>query len=129
MRRRWWWCSSVSGVKQRLLTTTAAKMFHDVAESARERLPGDALIGAFNHTGSLRLYGGFETFRIPWPGAVELVQDSLETGRPVYLLLESSLKDDATMKRLLGEYEVDGGVELEGWPNTRAVRVVARKPT
>lgn len=117
------------GVKQRLLTTTAAKMFHDVAESARERLPENALIGAFNHTGSLRLYGGLETFRIPWPGAVELVQDSLETGRPVYLLLESSLKDDATMKRLLGEYEVDGGVELEGWPNTRAVRVVARKPT
>lgn len=117
------------GVKQRLFTTTTAKMFHDVALSARERLPGDALIGALNHTGSLRLYGGLETFRIPWPGAVELVQDSLEAGRPVYLLLESSLKDDATMKCLLEEYEVDAGIELEGWPDTRAVRVIARKPT
>ena len=113
------------GIEQRLFTSTTAKMFHDVASSARERLPADALIGAFDHTGSLRLYGGFETFRVPWPGAVELVQDSLKSGRPVYLLLEPSLKDDATTKRLLRECEVDAGIVLEGWPDTRAVRVIA----
>ena len=30
------------------------------------------------------------------------------------------------MKRLLGEFEVDDGTELEGWPDTRAVRVLGR---
>ncbi|HPC82004.1 MAG TPA: hypothetical protein PLR87_01425 [Thermoanaerobaculaceae bacterium] len=115
------------GQEQMVFTRTTARVFHDVAESARKYLPAGALVGAFEHTGSLRLYGGFETFRVPWPGAAELVRDELEAGQPVYLLLESSLNDDVTMKRLLEEYEVDGGVELGSGPGPRAVRVIARK--
>jgi len=117
------------GMEQRLFTRTKAKLYHDVAMSASERLPGGALIGAFNQTGSLRLYGGFETFMIPHPSSLKLVDDAVETGRPVYLLLESSLRENRMMKRLLDEFEVDAGTDLEGWPDTRAVQVLGRKRT
>lgn len=108
--------------------TDTAKVFHDVAMSAKEHLPRNALIGAFDHTGSLRHYGGFDTFQIPHPGSPRLVEDTVKTGRPVYLLLESGLRKNAMMRRLLAEYEVDAGAPLEGWPNARVVRIIARKP-
>lgn len=117
------------GLSNQLYTRGTAKLFHDVAVSAKEHLPADALIGALNHTGSLRLYGGFESFRIPWASSFDLVEDTLKTGRPVFLLLEPNLEDDATMKRILREFEVDEGTELDGWPDMRAVRVIARKAT
>ena len=115
------------GGEHHLFTRTTAKRFYDVATSARERLPGNALIGAYTHTGSLRLYGGFESFRIPYPSSLDLVSDTLKTGRPVYLLLEPGLKENAMMKRILSQFEVDSGTELEGWPDAKAVRVVGRK--
>lgn len=57
-------------------------------DQVASHVPRNALVGAREFSGSLRLYAGLETFGWGHEGAVEFARSEYLRGRPVYLLLE-----------------------------------------
>jgi hypothetical protein len=100
------------------------KPFHDVAVSAREKLPPNAVIGALDTSGSLRLYGGFDVFFVRNSQAQALVRDLLKARRRrVYLVSEDGPLDDRWVGRLLDRYRAGPAIPLEGWGHTYAMEL------
>lgn len=60
-------------------------------------VPRNALVGALEFSGSLRVYAGLETFGWNYPGAVAFARSEYLKGRPIYLLIEPA-------EALNGEY-------------------------
>lgn len=106
---------------------TLGKVFHDVSLAAREALPPDALVGAFEASGALRLYGGFDTFRFLHPSCIPLIGDTLPTGRPVYLLLEPLHRDNPLVQEILRRFETSEQKPLAGWPGVTVVRLLRER--
>jgi hypothetical protein len=62
---------------------------HDAnSDLVTTHLPQNALVGAVEYSGALRLYGGLETFVWLHPGALSFARAEYLGGRPVYLLIE-----------------------------------------
>jgi hypothetical protein len=58
------------------------------SDTLAARLPQDALVGTFEFSGALRLYGGIETFMWRHPDALSFARAEYARGRPLYFLLE-----------------------------------------
>ncbi|MCU0665378.1 MAG: hypothetical protein MUC50_24010 [Myxococcota bacterium] len=77
------------------------KGYRDDAMTVAELIPSDALVGALNFGGPLRLYVGLETFDYTHPQGLDLAERSLRQGRPVYLVAEPWLLDSNPKARRL----------------------------
>lgn len=113
--------------QERLFTRATGKAYWLAARSAVEAIPSDALVGSFETSGALRLYGGFETFRSIYPGSEVLIVDALAAGRRVYLVVEPGIRKNPKLVSLLETYETGPRIPLRGWPEIHAVQLLGPK--
>jgi hypothetical protein len=113
---------------ERLFTRATGKAYWQIARSAIAAIPADALVGSFETSGALRLYGGFETFRSIYPGSEVLIADALAGGRRVYLVVEPGIRKNPKLLGLLDAYETGPPIPLQGWGGVFAVQLRGPRP-
>lgn len=90
------------------------------SEAVARLVPDDALVGALNFSGPLRLYGKLETFDFTHPLAMDMAQRALDSGRPLYLVAEPwLLRSDAMALRLTDQLQLHGLATLSHWNGLR----------
>lgn len=75
-------------------------------------------------TRELRVYSGFETFHLLHPSCIPLIEDTLATGRPVFLLLEPWHRTNPQVVRILDRFETGRAIPVEGWPDAPLVEIL-----
>jgi hypothetical protein len=75
-------------LSQGLFAGTIDAAFESDARRVRRLVPAQSLVGGLMYSGPLRLYGGLESFRWDSPDAPHLIDDALDTGRAVFVLIE-----------------------------------------
>ncbi|HPS79244.1 MAG TPA: hypothetical protein PLS53_13885 [Thermoanaerobaculaceae bacterium] len=108
---------------ERLFSGQTGKAYWEAAQSALGKIPPEALVGSFETSGALRLYGGFETFRVIYPGADVLVRDALAGGRRVFIVVEPGIRRNPMMVDMLAAYETAPPIPLDGWAGLFAVEL------
>jgi len=108
----------------------AGKCFYDFALSAKQRLPAGALVGSWEASGALRLYGGFESFVLLSANAPTLIEESVAAGRKVYVLMEPSLREHRFVFDALARFDTGDEVLIKGFErDVRALRVLGTRRT
>lgn len=109
-----------------LFTRDKAKMFYDTAKAVAARVPPNSVVGAFELSGPLRLYGELESFNLNHPKAVKVVRKMLKK-RPIYVMMEPLLKDSLFFRLVSRRFFLEemnmGAVHRE----FRLYRVVRRR--
>lgn len=107
-----------------LFTRDKAKVFHDTAHKVAARVPPGSVVGAFEMSGPLRLYGGIESFNLNHPRAVKLIRRMLRE-RPVYVMMEPLLRDSHFFKKRFRRFlyeEIEMGSDQKEYCLYRIIR-------
>lgn len=115
-------------MQERLFTRATGKAYWRAARSAIGVIPSDALVGSFETSGALRLYAGFETFRVIYPGAEVLIKDALAGGRKVFVVVEPGIRQNPRVVEILATYQTGPPIPLQGWGEIHAVQLQGLKP-
>jgi hypothetical protein len=82
------------GEKSRLFTRDKAEQFRVYAEHVKKLVPPNSIVGAFELSGPLRLYGNLESINLTHPSSLELIRKTLQNReRPVFVVYEPIAKD------------------------------------
>jgi len=92
----------------------------------RDVVPPDSVNGSVNLSDTLRLYGGFETFRTDFASATEFAAFALAEGRPVYVLVEPWNQEHDVIVALRERFAFERVLELDVWRDTWLYRLSPR---
>jgi hypothetical protein len=91
--------------------------YRDDAETVARLVPGDALVGALNFSGPLRLYAGLETFDYTHPQGLSLARRELSLGRSIFLVAEPwLLASEPARTRWTQMFRLRKLARLSQWP-------------
>jgi hypothetical protein len=98
------------------------------SRAIRAAVAPDALVGCIDFSGSLRLYGGLETFRWDHAGAVATIEHGLEEGRPVYLVVEPWNWEHRRLAEIRERFWLEKALTLATWHDTFLWRLTRSPP-
>jgi hypothetical protein len=103
----------------------AASQVRD-CQAIRAAVAPEAVVGSVEFSGSLRLYGGLETFRWDHETAVETIHHVLGLGRPVYVVVEPWHWEHELLLELQEHFALEKALPLTAWADTFLWRVTPR---
>jgi hypothetical protein len=93
------------------------------AFAVRDAVPPDSVVGSIELSGTLRIYGGLETFRTDHESAPELVDFTLSEGHPVYVVVEPWNEQHDGIVALRRHFAFERVLELDVWRGTWLYRL------
>lgn len=113
--------------KQAYFRKDLGKVFYDVAANVRQVVPAGALIGSFDMSGALRLYGGYDTFFVLRPDCIRLIRYAMRSERPVYILMEPGVQGNSLIERIAMHFKFGPPIAIPAWDNTYIVKLLRER--
>jgi hypothetical protein len=93
-------------------STNLGEKYFKTSKKIQSLVPPDALVGGRGMSGPLRLYAGIESFRWDHRKSRVLIHDFLIKGRPLYLIIESRIKQHPIIKEISKTYDLKNIAEI-----------------